>query len=272
MLERRTHIAVLTVSLAILPYAANAQRGGGAPMGVASAAHAMAMPVAAPGMHAVPVHVAAGAHAPAHMAASYIGHPAAPHHPFKPVVPKPPTRNYPASSYPGYPNAPFPNDGFNDGGYPVPGLGFDYVHYAAIHPGVYSHPFRGGAVVPFIGGGIYVPVGYYGEPFATAEQPGEPDAEPAQAQAEQPDYSTPPVSATRRERTVASTPPAPSPEFIFVRRDGSVFFAIAYSWSNGSLQYITQDGLRKVAPLTTLDLDATSQFNEQRGLSFRSPA
>jgi hypothetical protein len=51
-----------------------------------------------------------------------------------------------------------------------------------------------------------------------------------------------------------------------------VFFAVAYSWVNGNLQYITQEGLRKIAPLTTLDLDATSQFNEQRGVPFRSPA
>jgi hypothetical protein len=272
MLERLTQMAAVAFSLAIFPYCANAQHGGGAPMGVVAVPHAMAMPVAAPVMHAAPLHVAVGAHAPAHFAASYLGHPAAPHHPSKPVVPKSPARNYPVSSYPGYTNAPLPNDGFNEGGYPIPGLGFDYVHYAAVHPGVYRRNFRGGAVVPFIGGGIYVPSGYYGEPGPTAEQPAEPDAEPAQAQAEQPNYAAPPVSAPQRERTIASTPSAPSPEFIFVRRDGSVFFAIAYSWSNGSLQYITQDGLRRVAPLTTLDLDATSQFNEQRGLSFRSPA
>lgn len=270
MLGRLTQFATVAFSLAIFPYCANPQHGGGAPMGVVAVPHAMAMPVAAPVMHPAPLHAAAGAHAPAQFAASHAGHPAAPHYPLKPVVAHASARNYPASSNPGFTNAPFPNDGFD--GYPIPGLGFDYVHFAAVHPGFYNRNFLGGAVVPFIGGGLYVPFGYFGEPVPTAEPPAEPDVQPAQAQTEPPDYAAPPASAPRRERTVASTPPAPSPEFIFVRRDGSVFFAIAYSWSNGSLQYITQDGLRRVAPLATLDLDATSQFNEQRGLSFRSPA
>jgi hypothetical protein len=161
--------------------------------------------------------------------------------------------------------------GFNDGDYPVPGLGFDYAHFAAVHPGAFSHHFHGGGVVPFIGGGIYVPFEYYGEGYPAPEQPAEPEPEPEQqAQAApQQDYSAPPTYASRSER---ARPLAASPEYIFVRRDGSVFFAIAYSASNGSLQYITHDGLRRVIPLSTLDLDATSQFNEQRGLSFRSPA
>jgi hypothetical protein len=53
------------------------------------------------------------------------------------------------------------------------------------------------------------------------------------------------------------------PEYVFVRRDGTVFFAVAYSWEQGSLRYISRDAL---------DLKATQQFNEERGLTFRSPA
>jgi hypothetical protein len=171
-----------------------------------------------------------------------------------------------------FPNSGYYNNGFNnDGGIPVPGLGFDYPHFAAVHPGVFNHHFHGGGVVPFIGGGIYVPFEYYSEPYPAPEQPAEPEVEPEQAQAaQQQEYSVPPAYAPQHERSNA--PPAPSPEFIFVRRDGSVFFAVAYSSSNGSLQYITRDGFRRVIPITTLDLDATSKFNEQRGLSFRSPA
>jgi hypothetical protein len=268
-------VTVVLFSSALVPSYANAQRGAGAPMSVAVAPHVMAAPIAAaPAVHAGAVHFAAGAHAPVRLAPSAVAHPVAPHHPVKPVSPYPPARNYPAPSQPGYVNAPFLNDGynngFNDGGYPVPGLGFDYAHFAAVHPGAFRHQFHGGGVVPFIGGGIYVPFEYYGEPYPAPEQPAEPEAEPEQSQAApQQDYSAPPA-APRRER--ASAPLAPSPEYIFVRRDGTVFFAVAYSCSNGSLQYITQDGLRRVIPLTTLDLDATSQFNEQRGLSFRSPA
>ena len=275
MLQRlRQIVAVVLFSSALVPFYANAQRGAAAPMSVAVAPHVMAAPVAAaPVMHASAVHFTAGAHAPAHLGPSAIAHPTVPHHPVKPVSPQQPSRNYPAPSQPRYVNTPFPNNGyynagFNDGGYPVPGLGFDYAHFAAVHPGEFHH-FHGGGVVPFVGGGIYVPFAYYGEPYPAPEQPAGPEAEPEQAQAApQPDYSAPPAYAPRR----AAAPLAPSPEYIFVRRDGSVFFAVAYSWNSGSLQYITQDGLRRVIPLTTLDLDATSQFNEQRGLSFRSPA
>jgi hypothetical protein len=250
-------------------------------MSVAVAPHMMAAPIAAAPVHAgpAPAHFAAGAHAPAHLAPSAVAHPVAPHHPapVKPVSPHSPSQSYPAPSQPGHTNMPFPNngfnngfdDGFNDGNFPVPGLGFDYAHFAAVHPGVFGHHFHGGGVVPFIGGGIYVPFEYYSEPYPAPEQPAEPEAEQAQA-APQQDYSAPPSYAPRRERS--TSPLAPSPEYIFVRRDGSVFFAVAYSFGNGSLQYITQDGLRRVIPLNTLDLDATSQFNEQRGLSFRSPA
>ncbi len=273
MLKRIGQIATVATSLAVLPFCANAQRGAAASMAVAAAPHSMAMPMAAPAMHAAPVHVAAGVRAPMHIASSGGAHPVAPHHPWKPATPRPPVQNYPVSSHPTFPNAPFPSDGFfNDGGYPVPGLGFDYPHFAAVHPGIFNHHFRGGTIVPFIGGGIFVPVEYFGESAPVPEQPAESNEEPEQARAQQPDYSAPSATETWRQRTVANTSVPPSPEFIFVRRDGSVFFAVAFSWTNGNLQYITQEGLRKVVPLTALDLDATSQFNEQRGLSFRSPA
>jgi hypothetical protein len=61
-------------------------------------------------------------------------------------------------------------------------------------------------------------------------------------------------------------------EFVFVRRDGTVFFAAAYSWENGTLRYVTSEGLRRTVKQDALDLSATQQFNEQRGLNFRSPA
>jgi hypothetical protein len=54
-----------------------------------------------------------------------------------------------------------------------------------------------------------------------------------------------------------------------VRRDGTVFFAVAYAWENGTLRYVTSEGLRRSVAHETLDLSATQQFNEQRGLNFR---
>jgi hypothetical protein len=61
-------------------------------------------------------------------------------------------------------------------------------------------------------------------------------------------------------------------EFVFVRRDGTLFFAVAYAWENGTLRYVTSEGLRHTVTRETLDLNATQQFNEQRGLNFRLPA
>jgi hypothetical protein len=69
-------------------------------------------------------------------------------------------------------------------------------------------------------------------------------------------------------------PPAPQrdvEEYVFVRRDGGLLFAVAYAWENGTLRYVTPDGLRRSIAKDALDLTATQQFNEQRGLSFRSP-
>jgi hypothetical protein len=51
-----------------------------------------------------------------------------------------------------------------------------------------------------------------------------------------------------------------------------VFFAVAYAWEQGTLRYITSQGLRRTVTQDALDLDATRQFNEQRGLNFRLPA
>ena|SRR6266550_986777 len=66
--------------------------------------------------------------------------------------------------------------------------------------------------------------------------------------------------------------PAPHRITAFVRRDGTAFFAVANSWEKGTLHYISSQGLPRTITEDTLDLDATRQFNEQRGLSFRLPA
>jgi hypothetical protein len=74
----------------------------------------------------------------------------------------------------------------------------------------------------------------------------------------------PPVEA-------ASSATPDDEQFVFVRRDGTVFFAVAYAWEKGTLRYITSQGLRRTVTQDALDLDATRQFNEQRGLNFRLP-
>ncbi len=160
----------------------------------------------------------------------------------------------------------------------TPGLGFDYAHVAATHPnGVngrrhHGNGFNEGAVLfPFSGGGYFVPTdsgtgmveGAQGEGSGEeAEEEG--DVAPAERPARLPSVDRLPLLG----------PPAPQkdvPEYVFVKRDGTVFFAVAYSWEHGSLRYVSSEGLRRTLEREKLDLDATQQFNEQRGMVFRAP-
>ena len=105
-----------------------------------------------------------------------------------------------------------------------------------------------------------------------------PAAEPQQVDAGQPEpeqtAGRPGDYEPRQNRLPAPTPAVAEPEaepYVFVRSDGTLFFVSAYAWENGTLRYITPEGLRRTVTRDKLDLDATQQFNEQRGLSFRAP-
>jgi hypothetical protein len=162
--------------------------------------------------------------------------------------------------------APFASDQLN-----VPGLGFDYVHFAAVHPNQARHHFNNGFSTPFLGGGVYVPVPYYySEQAAAAPAAAENPAADTSEATEEPASVDAPVIASAAPRY--SQRLEPSSEYVFVRRDGTVFFAVAFSFTAGNLQYVTKEGLRRSVPTNTLDLDATQQFNEQRGVTMRLPA
>jgi hypothetical protein len=166
----------------------------------------------------------------------------------------------------------------------VPGLGFDAVHVAATRGnragvGRDRDHDRGrrnefGVLFPFFdGGGYYVPTG----PDISGDVQGDGQAlDDAEDQGPGPDdrpypYDRAPRSANRPP-TEQPGPQSNVPEYVFVRRDGTVFFAVAYSWDQGSLRYISSEGTRRSVSRDTLDLKATEEFNEQRGLTFRSPA
>src|SRR6266853_2058980 len=161
----------------------------------------------------------------------------------------------------------------------APGFGFDAVHQAAVcgSSGVDSR--RRGLQVPlffpFFDGGFVLP----GSSAAVEENSAAEASQQEAAEAE---------SRERSRRYIASlqaVAPAPTPaietanpappsndEFVFVRRDGTVFFAVAYAWEEGALRYITDQGFRRTVEQNALDLVATRQFNEQRGVIFRAPA
>ena len=171
------------------------------------------------------------------------------------------------------PDPVFPNGSLAFNGYPVPGLGFDYPHYFATHPNAgrchRCFGFGNGFVIPFIDGGFYMPGPMYGDEAAAqpaegsevAEQPA-PGEEPAP---QEPAYYPSP-------RTKSQPAPAQQQEYVFVKRDGTLIFAVAYSWINDRLQYVTEEGIRRTVLRSTLDLDATQQFNDQRGVPIQLPA
>ena len=158
----------------------------------------------------------------------------------------------------------------------APGLGFDAVHQAAIcgsGTGVGRRDFSGSLFFPFFEGGFFLP----GSPAAIEDSSAADTAQPEAVDAEARETSR------RRRVTQSVTEPAPSieassaaptdnEEFVFVRRDGTLFFAVGYAWENGTLRYVTDQGLRRTVTQDALDLDATRQFNEQRGLNFRLPS
>ncbi len=268
---RRFLIAI--ASLAVLPAIISAQ-GRGMMSGMARPA--MAAPAPHVAMHASPtvgIRVSSGSHASVAGSSRFVR-----------------SRSGMIMDRSPRAGSPIRNGGRGNSGRPlrsqdvgVPGLGFDYPHFAATHPnGIHDRDrdrdrgFFGGFVPFFSGGGYYMPL------FPDDIE----DAAPAEPQAVDNGESAPePVQAARRPgdyeprqyrpptQAAAQAVPEPAPEpYVFVRRDGTLFFATAYAWENGTLRYITSEGLRRTVTSDKLDLNATQQFNEQRGLTFRSPA
>jgi hypothetical protein len=156
----------------------------------------------------------------------------------------------------------------------APGFGFDAVHQAAVcgSTGVGSR-FRGQIPLffPFFDGGFFLPGATAPEEESSATDTAQPEITDSENRDRGRRYRVvEPQAAPAVEP--ASAAPADNDEFVFVRRDGTVFFAVAYSWEKGTLRYITNQGLRHTVTQDALDLDATRQFNEQRGLNFRLPA
>ena len=163
-------------------------------------------------------------------------------------------------------------DFFEDDTNAVPGLGFDFVHFAATHPNAFRGRHRStvGGFIPFFSGGFVMP----SVPVVVDEEGADEGEETVVDEAPRrrihvmPEQTLVPAASAPAE----SGPMTSSEEYVFVRRDGTVFFAVAYSWENGALRYITNQGLRGTVTRETLDLGATQQFNEQRGLNFHAPA
>jgi len=159
--------------------------------------------------------------------------------------------------------------------YPVPGFGFDYEHFFAVHPnwGKFQPQFTG-VVIPGWGGGFYYPVPYYTEGEQQQEQdqnasaPAEQQESSVRASAPAPAQEEP---VPTMGRSYNYTPAQPVEEYVFVKRDGTRIFAVAYSLTKDKLSYVTKDGLRRTVSLDALDYDATMKSNEERGNSITLP-
>jgi hypothetical protein len=155
----------------------------------------------------------------------------------------------------------------------VPGLGFDYVHLAAV-----SQPTRTSRANLHSGNGQFItPILSWGLPVYPEPQPAAPQPvvivlqQPAPAVVVVP--APAPAMAPSAEAATPFSPAspvaaAPLPElgqFILVRRDGQIILAIAFSTSKDRLTYITRENTRHSFPLAQLDIEATQQMNDAAG-------
>jgi hypothetical protein len=260
---------------------------------VAAAQHAGAPAVAAPAMHAVPAPMhaapvvsahaapASGTHsAPVHNA----GHPSAavrsaPHNgaTSRPVVRSVGTSapHAPRSAwYPGLPPnpiAPIPPFVPNTPIVLPGGTFFGHSCFSGFGCLGRNHFRTGGVIIPWGGfGGFYVPVPYY-EPSAPEEQG---DSTEANA-SDQNDTRNQQVEAYESVPQAAPNYYSPGEsvsEYVFVKRDGTKIFAVAYSLTSDKIQYVTKEGLRRTVQLDALDFEATQKSNEERGNTVNLPS
>jgi hypothetical protein len=154
----------------------------------------------------------------------------------------------------------------------APGLGFDEAHLIAVcgpGAGFRGNGFASGYYFPFYDGGFYMPgTAAADDAYAAAdnsEDVGDTDVRESARR-----YRAPQAQPAAVVSTDVPTYEN-NEQYVFVRRDGTLFFAVAYSWEKGTLRYITSQGSRQTVKQDALDLDATRQFNEQRGLNFQLP-
>lgn len=172
----------------------------------------------------------------------------------------------------------------------VPGLGFSYADFFALHPNqrVIGFPNRNGAFRGFAffsPYGLYGYPGYYSDDTSAADQSQaqtQPDYEQPQQQQPQVVYVLPPgYQAVPGGNAPGMPGPAQPPtsdapsgpnEYVLMRRDGTVLLANAFTVESGQVTYITPEGGRHKVDLSDLDVDATRKMNEERGTNISLPS
>jgi len=198
----------------------------------------------------------------------------------RPVVPR--NQNMPVN--PSFQGTLFPGATVQDlFGYPVPGLGFDYVNLAAANSNLDVRAFIDPvtqyrvALALRIQGANFGGFPYFYSPFGASPIVLEsPAAAAPQADIPAPApivvVAPPPASSAPQTLSAAQEQPLPDPgEFVLVQRDGRLLFAVAFTAEPGRLIYVTKEGLRRTIALDLLDVDATLRMNEERGSSIQLP-
>ena len=158
--------------------------------------------------------------------------------------------------------------------FPVPGFGFDYVHLAAVNPGAFdTSSFRSADFISSLP--VFIPSFAPPAQIIIVQQPPVVIVQPSPV-AEESSERPPRSRSSYREEVLEPERPANPPreleEIVFVRRDGTLVFAVAFSSSGGQLTYITREGLRRSLSLSDLDLESTHRWNEERGTSLHRPS
>ncbi|MGB7434905.1 MAG: hypothetical protein WBR26_16070 [Candidatus Acidiferrum sp.] len=156
-----------------------------------------------------------------------------------------------------------------------PGVGYCNPRSRTPLQGLNACPPNNAVVLPFSGGAIYVPIPYYAD--SGAPPPDQPEDQQDAANQPPPDNGARPLD---QEAPSASVPYRGNSndvnqalaEFVFVKRDGSKLYAVAYSFTNDKLHYVTKDGIRRTVGVDTLDIDATQKINEDLGNTINLPA
>jgi hypothetical protein len=147
----------------------------------------------------------------------------------------------------------------------------------------FSYPIQGlsacpplVSVNPFFGGAYFIPIPYFIPDSSVQDLP------PAQEEVQQiasndasalnPQVSDEETSAPAASHSGSDYLNETLSEFVFVLRDGTKFFAVAYSFQSDKLQYVTKQGVRHIAALDSLDLHATQKVNEELGNTINLPS
>jgi len=82
------------------------------------------------------------------------------------------------------------------------------------------------------------------------------------------DYSNMP---TPEEAAAQQPKPVSSVYFLIATKDHVIYPAVAYWVENGTLNYITQQGVRNGVPLDQVDREFSAQLNKERNIDFALP-